>query len=477
MSRIRGGAWRRPAHTVFSLVLSTLIISPGSQLARAGEISGLPPHLAPTVRPDYSFFLGNDFAAARTSDDFRTEQMIVTGRLGDSWIAVVDHSIFTREDVPEPERGRIDTMTVSLGYEFMNVVKTGRHTFMTAGLAIRGVGNYEGERIQNGFHRLIESDTSAIPYTDTRRTDPAAWLLAEHQRRLRPAGAGGFAGNWDIGYWARAGVLATSDGQFDAVAGVYLLASRRLWDVWLGLRRDWRSGYDGDRVLHDAAAEEEKTAISVGYRFGALVVETVQRLDSSASYGQLSFISAPGTRGKLRGKPARADAQFTLHMPHITFQLAGRWHRRLITKPESHWSEALFVELRGGQPQLGRDPTRFVETAQLGVGLEWSRSLFADLPWLRSYTNTGLGLRREKLLGREQLAGFESEAVNRAVAILETGLEFDASPLSDYLRLKLRAGITGWYPFDDATVNIGGSPSEIQQPGASIAIGWVLSWH
>lgn len=457
--------------------VSILALMLASQLVCAGEVSGLPPHLAPTVRPDYSFYLGNDFVAAGTSDDFRTEQMIASGRIAGSWIAVIDHSIFTREDLPEPERGRIDTMTVSLGYEFLDVQETGRRSIMSAGLAVRGVGNYEGERIQNGFHRLIESDTSAIPYTDTRRTDPAAWLLAEHQRRLRPAGEGRFMGNWDIGYWVRAGALTTSDGQFDAVAGLYLLASRRLWDVWLGLRQDWRLGYDGDDVLRDAAAEEEKTAVSIGFRFGALVFETVQRIDSSASYGQLSFISSPRTRGEFKSKPVRTDAQFTLHMPHITFQLAGRWHRRLITNEESRWNEAIFVELRGGQPQLGRDPTRYIETTQLGVGLEWSRSLADSLPWLRSYTNAGLGLRREKLLGREQLAGLESEAIDRAVAILETGLEFDAARLSEHLRLKLRAGITGWYPFDDATVDIGGTASEIQQPGASIAIGWVLSWH
>ena len=202
----------RCSHAAALIVVLTLAAGG----AGAGEISGLPPHLAPTVRPDYSFFLGNDFAAAKTSDDFRTEQMIATARLGESWVALLDHSIFTREDVPEPERGRIDTMTFSLGYEFLSSELAGHRTSMTAGLAVRGVGNFEGERIQNGFHRLIESDTSAIPYTDTRRTDPAGWFLAEHYRRLRPIGAGGLADRWDIGYWVRAGALATADGQLDA---------------------------------------------------------------------------------------------------------------------------------------------------------------------------------------------------------------------------------------------------------------------
>lgn len=459
------------------LALSAVVLFLGSRLACAGDISGLPPHLAPTVRPDYSFFLGNDFVAAGTSDDFRTQQMIATGRIGDSWIAVVDHSIFTREDLAESERGRIDTMTVSLGYEILHRAQKGQRTSLTAGLALRAVGNYEGERIQNGFHRLIESDTSAVPYTDTRRTDAAGWLLAEHYRRLPPSDAVGFAGSWEFGYWVRAGGLATTDGQVDAVAGFYLLASRSLFDVWLGLRRDWRDGYDADFVLRDAANEENKTAVAAGLRFGALVIETVQRLDSSASYGQLSFMSSPRTRGDGSGDVGRSDAQFTLHMPHITFQLAGRWYRRVFTGPASRWSEAIFAELRGGQPQLGRDPTRFVETAQLGFGLEWSRSPIDALPWLRFYAGTGLGWRRERLLGREQLAGLESGAVDRAVALLESGLEFDATQLSAHTRLRLRAGLTAWRPVNDAVVDIAGMPSEIQRPGASIAIGWVLSWH
>jgi hypothetical protein len=459
------------------LAVLVLLLCLDSRPVNAGEISGLPPHLAPTVRPDYSFYLGNDFAAAGTSDDFRTEQMIVTGRIGNSWVAVLDHSIFTREDLAEPERGRTDTMTLALGYEFLSFTQAGQRTSVIAGLGTRSVGNFEGERIQNGFHRLIESDTSAVPYTDTRRTDAAAWFLADHYLRLRPSGGGGIAPNWDIGYWARAGALATTDGQLDAVAGLYLLASRRLWDLWLGLRRDWRTGYDSDFVLRDTAAEEDKTAVSAGFRVGSLVFETVQRLDSSASYGQISFISSSRTRGGGTTMPRMGDIQFTLQMPHITFQLAGRWHRRIFTSPTSSWGEALFVELRGGQPQLGRDPSRFVETTQLGAGLEWSGSLLDKIPWLRFYANAGFGWRRERLLGREQLLGQESDAIDRPVATLESGLEFDATRLSEHMRLKLRAGITAWRPFDSATVDIGGSVSEIQQPGASVAIGWVLSWH
>jgi hypothetical protein len=443
----------------------------------AGEISGLPPHLAPTVRADYSFFLGNDFAAADTSDDYRTEQMIASARLRDSWVAVLDHSVMTREDLSETERGRIDTMTLSLGYELLSVDSGAQQTSVATGLAIRMVGNFEGERIQNGFHRLIESDTEAIPYTDTRQTDPAAWFLVQHYKRVIAATGDGFMGNWDIGYWARAGALATADGQLDGVAGLYAVASRRQWDVWLGVRRDWRSGYDTDFVLRETAAEENKAAVSLGVRFGALVLETVQRMDSSASYGQLSFVSSGQSRGEATPEPVRADLQFTLHMPHITFQVATRWYHRLFTSDGSRWDEAILAEVRGGQPQLGRNPALFVDTSQASLGLEWSRRVTERIDWLRYFASAGAGWRQEQLLGREELRGEESTSIDRGVLLLETGLEFDAARLSRRSRFKLRLGVTGWRPTSDALVDVGGTTSTIQKPGASIVVGWVFAYH
>jgi len=107
----------RPARTpdINRYVISVTFLCLVTDVSLAGEISGLPAHLVPTVRPDYSFFLGNDFAAVGTSDDYRTEQMIVSARIRESWIAVLDHSVMTREDLAETERGRIDTMTLALG--------------------------------------------------------------------------------------------------------------------------------------------------------------------------------------------------------------------------------------------------------------------------------------------------------------------------------------------------------------------------
>ena len=443
----------------------------------AGEISGLPSHLPPTVRADYLYFLGNDFAAAGTSDDYRTEQMIVTGRFRDSWLAVLDHSILTREDLDAGDPARIDTMTLSLGYEVLRSESETQRASIAAGIAVRGIGNFEGERIQNGFHRLVASDTDVIPYTNTRETDAAGWFVAEYYRRLSAASGSGFRRSWDTGLWIRSGAFGSAGGQLDAVAGVYAVASRPVLDLWLGIRRDWRSGYDQDFVLQDTAAEEDKFAVSFGLRFGSLVFETVQRIDSAASYGQLSFVSSPETRRQSRHSTTRFDGQMSLQIPQITFQAAARWHRHLFMSPQSGWGEAAFAEIRGGQPQFGHDPTVFVDTVQVSVGNEWSRPVSQELQWLRFYTNVGGGWRREQLLGRAVRSGQESDAVDRVVLVAEGGIEVDAAELSEQLGFRLRLGVTGWLPLSDAAVNIGNTIEVIQRADASIVAGWVLSWH
>jgi len=133
-------------------------------------------------------------------------------------------------------------------------------------------------------------------------------------------------------------------------------------------------------------------------------------------------------------------------MPQVTFQAAARWYRHLFASDGSPWDEAFLAEIRGGQPQLGRNPSLFVDTSQLSLGLEWSRRVSEQIDWVRFYTNTGIGWRNEQLLGREELLGERSESADRAVLLAETGFEFDAARLSRHMRLRLRIGVTGWLP-------------------------------
>ncbi len=445
--------------------------------ARGGEISGLPPHLVPTIDPDYRFFLGNDFLAPGTNDDFRTQQIISTARFGERWTAVLDHSMLTRADAIGGPPARIDLMSLSLGFDLLREYDENRSRSLTLGAGARAVGNFEGARVQNGFHALIGSGISFLPYADTRTTDATLWLLAERHALPWPSTDHGSFAGWRAGYWLRAGALATGDGQLDAVAGLYAVASRPGLDLWLGVRRDWRDGYDADIVQIETSAEESKAAVAWGLRWGSLVVETVHRLDSFASYGQVSFVSSNNTRGEPSSRNSRADLQFGLNVPQMTFQLASRWHTRLLTETGSDWRESVLIDLRGGRPQLGRDVRRFVETAQLALGLEWSRSVACFPEWLRVYFSAAAGWRSEQLVGRGRLSGVRSEAVGRAVLQADAGLEIDATRIRDNWRHRLRIGVTGWRPASTATLSDQGVAATLHEPGASISVVWVLGFH
>ena len=451
-----------------------MLLSLESPEAVAGEISGLPTSLPPVVQPQYLLFLGNDFLAPGTNDDYRTQQIAVNAHIGERVFAAFDLSIFTRDESPVNPEGRIDTATFSLGYKFVRRRSERSDFSLTAGIAIRSIGNFEGERIQNGFHRLTDSDLRTAPYTSTRSTDPGAWALAEYSRSVLEASDDGLLTGWDVGLWLRGGALGTTFGHFDGIAGAYVVLRRQGFDVWAGLRQDWRSGYGDDFVLEQTAVEENNAAFVWGLRWGALVLETTARQNSQASYGQLSFVSSAAARGKPVHAPARFDFQLSLQPPHMTFQAVYRHHVRRFFGDGGDWRESFFVEGRGGQPQLGRDPSRFVETYQLTAGYEIART-FSSPAWLAWYTNASLGARSERLSGRATLTGQSADAVESAVVAAEAGIEIDAARLSQHWLFRLRLGVSGWYPFSSESAQIGAEPSALLEPGASFVMGWAVS--
>lgn len=445
--------------------------------AAAGEISGLPTHVLPTTAPDYVLYMGNDFLAVGTEDDYRTQQFNVGIGLKGRWVALLDHSTLTRVESDTGDGARIDLMSASLGYTLIEQRTAEKSNILSVGIGLRSVGNFSGSQIQNGFHALIESDTVELPYAATRQTDATVWLLGERHRVMRPASSDGFFSAWDIGYWARAGALATSDGQVDAVAGLYGVMSRPGYDIWLGYRHDWREGYSADRVQQETAREEGKPAVAYGLRFGSLSIEAVQRFDSSASYGRLSFISSAETRQRGVAETPRFDLQLGLYMPQMMFQLAGRLPLRLVTQANSAWAESMIIDVRAGQPQLGNDVERFIRTFQIAAGLEISRPVSDSVSWLRYYSAATLGWRSEQLIGSGELQGAKADAISRALLQIDAGLEFDATRLGPQLRHSLRIGLSGWAPFASATATVGGLPSQLQEPGLSFGASWNFSFQ
>jgi hypothetical protein len=441
-----------------------LVIVLAAKPVKAGEIPGLPAALLPIIDRDFAINFSNDFLGRGGSvDDFRTQQIVLTAKINDRWLAVVDHSILTLTDSPAP--GRVDQLSGSLGYHLINESSAISIDRLTIGGGFRSVGEFAGERIQNGFHRLIGSNIDSLAYVDTSTTDATGWFEAQRYRELRTFG------NWTTGYWLRAGSLLTTDGQWDSTAGAFAVANRSSIDIWLGVRRDWRSGYDADNVQIETARAEDDTAVVIGVRFGALMLETVQQLNDDASYGQISLVSS-GVRSA--NKPIdipRIGLEFNFLVPDVQIQLVGKLRTNWFTGKDSRWRESTLLDLRYGEPQYKNDDSLFIRSQQVTAGMEWERPLTEGMNWLSFYGSVGAGWRSEQLLRSTSMANEQSDTVGSAVVTAAAGLRFFAASLGQRWNFRIQIGLNAWVPLDDANVQLAGEQFSLQEPAIGIVLG------
>ena len=438
----------------------------------AGEIPGLPASLPPYIERNLELTLSNDFLGrGGASDDFRTQQIILAVKPAARWTLLLDHSILTLRD--PANRGRTDQLSGSLGYDLISRNEPGHTGRLSVGTGIRSIGEFAGERIQNGFHRLVQSQIRLLPYTSTERTDATAWVDAEYYRVMREPGKSAIFGDWRIGSWLRVNSLVTSDDQWDGSAALFAVANRRAIDLWFGLRRDWRNGYD-DPVQRETAAAEDDLAIVFGVRFGALVLETVQQLNNDASFGQLRLVSSGKQRHSSSGQSPRIGFEAAFLLPDVHVHLAGRRRTSLITADSSDWRESAFVSIDYGEPQHQDNNSIFIRSLQLGIGLEWERVLSAQGSWLSAYGSVGAGWRDERLIGDGVFAGEKSPSVGSAVLLLGAGFRVDAATLNDKWNFRIQLGVSGWLPHDDTDLQIGTMTLPVQEPALNISLGMTV---
>jgi hypothetical protein len=449
----------------FLALLAASIIVP----VEAGEIPGLPPALLPLIDRDFAINFSNDFLGRGGSvDDFRTQQIILTAKINDRWLAIVDHSILTLADSPAP--GRVDQLSGSLGYHLLNNTSPDSVDRFTVGGGFRSVGEFAGERMQNGFHRLIGSNIDSLSYVDTSTTDAIGWFEAQRYRQLRTFD------NWTTGYWLRAGSLLTTDGQWDSTAGVFAVAKRNSIDVWLGLRHDWRSGYDADNVQVETARAEDDTAVVIGIRFGAFMLETVQQLNNDASYGQLSLVSSGFRSTNRHVDSPRVALEFNFLVPDVHVQLVGKLRTNWFTGSKSVWQESALLDLRYGEPQYKTDDSLFIRSQQVTAGMEWERRLAEGASWLSFYSSVSAGWRSEELHLSSSTANEQSGAVGSAVITAAAGLRFFAATLGQRWNYRIQLGLSAWAPLDDASVQLGGEQFSLQEPAIGIALGMTFDY-
>ena len=436
---------------VFSLLVPAV--------SAAGEIPGLPSNLPPVVERPLEFSFSNDFLGRGGSvDDFRTQQFIITSAFADKWIASLDHSILTLNDEDAP--GRTDQLSLTVGYRLLDHGDAAGYARITGGLGVRSTGDFGGQKMQNGFHRLVRSSVEVMPYTDTSQTDATAWVDMHYYKLF--GDAKDTREELSFGYWLRGSALVTSDSQSDTAIGVYAVAARKNVDAWLGLRQDWRSGYE-EPVLIDTAQQEEDLAAVLGIRWGPIVFETVQQFDNKASYGQLRLIASEIGEGGYTGQPSRFALDAGIVVPDVHAGISGRY------RIGDNWS--WFAAAAFGEPQFEDDFSLYIRSTQVTAGIEWTRPIYN---WAGLYASVGAGWRQEKLIGDEQRRGQRSDSVDSGVVVAGAGARLHSAELFGRLHLAIQVGLAAWAPLENARVELESESFRLLQPGVGLTLGMTL---
>ena len=341
---------------------------------------------------------------------------------------------------------------------------------MTIGGGLRSAGDYSGEQLQNGFHRLIGSKIDSLPYVDTTATAVPDWVDSAHYRDFAKMGS------WSAAYWLRATALGTSAGEWDSSISALAVVGRSWMDIWLGLRHDWRSGYNADIVQIETAAAEEDTAVVFGMRFGAFMFETVQQLHNDASYGQIVLVSS-GVRAENKYVEApKIGIDFGFVLPNVEIKLAGKMRSNIVVTETSRWRESAFLDMRYGQPQFENDDSLFVDVLQISAGLEYELPVATGVNWLSYYVSLGAGWRNEQLNRETNGMHEKSDNVGRAVLTGDAGLRFFAASMGDSWNYRLQLGVSAIAPLGAEDVQIGAEQFTLLQPSLGILLGMTFDY-
>jgi hypothetical protein len=454
------------AACIFAALMLLALAS--SATAVAGEIAGLRANTPPTVDKPLEFAFSNDLLGRGGSvDDFRTQQFIISAELSERWDFTIDHSILTLVDADDP--GRTDQLSASLGYRLFDTKSDWSVNSLTTGIGVRSFGDFGGERMQNGTHQLVRSSVEVVPYTDLDRTDATVWLDAQRFGLFN----GVFNDDWRFGYWLRGSALWASDGQLDSALGAYATAAKDSVDLWIGLRHDWRSGYEAPVLAETAFAEEDLAAV-FGLRWGPIIFETVQQFDKKASYGQIRLVAA----GFDDARSAAAESRFSLDagitVPDVLLNFTGRWRGDWINGGTSSWQRSLFVTFGYGEPQHDDDPMIYRRTQQVGAGIEWERRLAGQDGWVSMYTSLGAGWRQERIFGDDERVGESSDTASEGALLAGLGFRFDSAELIARWNFRIQLGLSGWFPFSDARLDMAGETFRVQQATSAITLGLTL---
>jgi hypothetical protein len=254
------------------------------------------------------------------------------------------------------------------------------------------------------------------------------------------------------------------------------VASRPSIDVWLGVRADWREGYD-DVVLAETARAESDVAVVFGARYGALVIETVQQLNNDASYGQLRLVSTGRRNGPPGNHQARVALDIGISMPDVLMRIAGRCPTCVPDAVGSPWKRSVVVVAAYGEPQYEDNNRLYVRSGQVDVGLEFARPWADSGEWLSVYALATVGWREQALIAIGDTQDERSGSAGRAVLTAGGGARVLAAGPGRGWRVSIHAGLFATLPLADAEREIGGDVYRVQRTALNALLGFTLDYE
>jgi hypothetical protein len=460
------------------LALALAILGSAPPVA-AVQLPGLPPPLPPGIDRKFELLFANDFLGrGGTIDDFRTQQLGVVGAIAEEWTLIVDHSILTFEGPELSDHGRVDHLSMSVGYELVKIRGPSHVQTVEVGGGFRYSGEMGGAKMQNGFHQIVGSKPSALPYVSTDRVDGTLWLrLPRYGTLKKGARLPGLGEGWDFLYWGRASTLLTTDAEWDGSVGLSAVATKGWFQLWVGVQGDWRTGHDRDPVSRETADFEEGAGGILGLRLGPFLIETLQGFDGEAAYGHLSLVSTGQGLKTLVSDSHSLSLQTGLEIPDVLATLQGRWSNCRLLGCSENWRRTVVLDFRYGKPQFRSEVDTYVATRQATISFELEKAPWPGHEWLTAFSALGGGWRIERLEEANHIVGGErSKTVGRAGLVSDLGLRLGTSAASSSLNLMLQIGLSGWIPGSGGTVEFGGEAKRLQRPGLALAFGAVLRY-
>ncbi len=448
--------------------------------SHAGEIPGLPTIQPPSLQGSIQLQVGNDFFSVfKNRDDFRTQQMSLSGFITDNWLVIVDQSMLTNrgpqhdEADPPGTEGRLDQFSMSVAYRSWFHQIDSDIDQVLLGVGFRSVGNFNVVRIQNGAHRLLKESLINLPYVSTDRTDAVIWLRASRQDYFSKSATDS---NLKLGYWLDGSILQSSDGQSDGTIGTFGLLNYKDWNFWAGLRGDWRSGYDRDIVQQATADHESGLSMAVGIAIGPIRLETIEGVgDNDNSFGRMVLTASKDSAINSDTTGSQFSYQFSMLTPSIALQTQFRWSASSWRFKDNVRYSAV-VDYRNATPAINNVATQFNISKQTILGAEATLIKTTIKDWMQPYIMFGIGNRSEYIEGQGNLAGKLSEEVSSNVIAGDIGVRFFMAGKKNSWFLQLQLGFTAWYPFEEKSVTFDGQSISVLEADTSGMIGVNLTY-